>query len=756
MLSKSKKDYAVPANPRTRMGQKPPMKQRISPWVWGIFVCSVVVWLLLIFLSLNRPTFFPIYQVVPSILRPLPDFLAVPTALEGVWLPLFSILGLCSILRWIPANNFTRLMVRGVMAVLALRYVVWRCLVTLNFSHGMAILVSAIFLANEITWISSYILYLLQSTWTTTKKRSQQADRYEQDVFSGYYQPSVDVFVPTYKEPEYVVRRTVIGCQAMEYPNKTVYILDDTRRPHIRALAKELGCEYITRPNNNHAKAGNLNNALGQTKGELITVMDADFVPFKNFLTRTVGFFQQDKVDLVQTPQFFYNADYHARNLGLENLLPNDLEHFFGYVQPARDTCNSVICCGTSYVVRRSSIEAIGGYYTGCCVEDYQTSIKMLTHGFRLIYLNEMLSMGESTRTFADFIDQRLRWLQGNLQVYFRGKDLPIWSKLNWIQKSFHVTLIAFSLNPIIRFFSLTVPLISLYLGPSPLVASLPEYIYYAIPFTLMYNISFTWATDYRMSAFWSEVYDTTFCFPALQRLWLILRNPFAKASTATRKGVKEEGKNYNLHLTWPLLVLLGLTAFGIFLNYGGYWFGIWPAGQHEYEGKSVLLFWVIYNSFVMGTAVLSGVDQPVRRTSDRFPLHTSCKLTIGDHVYWGYTNDVCEQGSSITLTTERFTADGTHATLELLDSGLCVQAKLKRSTISPHCVDLSVEFVNLTLEQNRQLVNLLYCNLDWWKHRKRPGIFDSALAMFTALLSFRPVLSTYSRTEGNGETFIH
>ncbi len=109
----------------------------------------------------------------------------------------------------------------------------------------------------------------------------------------------------------------------MDYPNKTVYILDDTRRPHIKAIAEELGCKYITRRDNKHAKAGNLNNALKQTNGEFISIMDADFVPFKNFLTRTVGFFQNSKIDLVQTPQYFYNPDYHARNLGLDCILPN-------------------------------------------------------------------------------------------------------------------------------------------------------------------------------------------------------------------------------------------------------------------------------------------------------------------------------------------------------------------------------------------------------------------------------------------------
>jgi cellulose synthase (UDP-forming) len=698
-----------------------------------------------VFITINRPALLPLDQVIPSVLRPLPNYLQVPQDTDKTWLPIAGVLGICIVLRWIPPTNFTRLAVRLVMALFAIRYLVWRSVATLNFSHWLSITLSLVFFLNEIVWIFSYLLYLGQSTWTTEKKRSAQANQYEQDVLSGHYLPSVDVFVPSYKEPEYIVRRTVIGCQAMEYPNKTIYILDDTRRPHIKELAEQLGCKYITRPDNAHAKAGNLNNALPQTHGELITIMDADFVPFKNFLNRTVGFFQDPKVDLIQTPQFFYNPDYHARNMGLEHLLPNDLEHFFGYVQPGRDTGNCVICCGTSYVARRSSLEAIGGYYTRCCVEDYQTSIRLLTHGFRLIYLNEMLSMGESPRMFADFIDQRLRWLQGNLQVYFCGDELPIWKKLNWIQKSYHITLILFSFNPVVRLISLLIPLLSIYLGPSPLVASVPEYIYYAIPFTVLYGVTFTWAADYRLSAVWNEVYDTTFCFPALQRLWLVIRNPFAKASTATRKGVKAETKNYNLQLTWPLLVLLGLTVVGVALHYGGYWLGVWPQNQYEYEGKTALLFWIVYNAVVMSAAVLSGIDQPVRRVSDRFPVFTACKLTVGNRVFGGYTNNLSEGGACITLTTNIFLAKTHSVVVDFLEHEFSIDAEIIRISIKGNYAEISVKFTNVTLEQNRQLVTLLYCNLDSWKHRKKPGILESALAMVSSVLHLKPVMTKYN-----------
>ncbi|MGI0485788.1 glycosyltransferase [Pantanalinema rosaneae CENA516] len=722
------------------------IQQLVSPGLWIMFVSSVILWLSALFVTNWRPIVFPLAEVNPTVLRPLPDFLQVSHTNIETWLPVALAGATCIGLRWLPPNNVTRLVVRLGVGFMAVRYLLWRSTATLNLTHWVSALLSLLFFANEIVWISSYLIYYLQSTWTTDKRRTIAANRYAQDVLAGRYLPSVDVFVPSYKEPEYIVRRTVVGCQAMDYPNKTIYILDDTRRPHIKQLAEELGCRYITRPDNKHAKAGNLNNALPQTDGELITVMDADFVPFRNFLTRTVGFFQDANVDLVQTPQFFYNPDYHARNLGLDGVLPNDLEHFFGYVQPGRDTGNCVICCGTSYVVRRSSVEAIGGYYTRCCVEDYQTSIRLLTHGFRIIYLNEMLSMGESTRMFADFIDQRLRWLQGNLQVYFCGQELPIWSKLNWVQKSYHLTLILFSFNPVIRAIALIVPLVSLLLGPSPLVASVPEYIFYAVPFVLLYTASFTWATDYRLSAFWNEVHETTFCFPALGRIWLILRNPFAKASTATRKGVKAETKNYNLHLTYPLLILLGLSAIGLFIHYGGYVLGFWPEYQYEYEGKQILIFWIVYNMIVMGVSVLSSIDQPVRRVSDRFPLCTACKVTSGNRHYWGYTNNLSETGSRITLTTNRFLASDQPVEIEFLEHEFSVTAEVVRSTLQDGHSNVSLKFIDVTVEQSRHLVTLLYCDTAEWKQRKRVGGLDSILMLLSSVLKLKPILNIYNR----------
>jgi cellulose synthase (UDP-forming) len=793
---------------KTRTSKALPKTQTqklISPWVWAVFVGSVLLFASTVFFvswSSTGPTLFPVEQSYSSVIRYLPEFLQVPTNEWDFAFPTVSVALLCILLRFIPATNWTRLVIKIVLLTLGVRYLVWRTVATLNFTHWASAALSLFLYAFELLGFLVFCLNALQTVWSNARQRSVEADQYSQDVLSGRYLPSVDVFIPTYNEPEYIVRRTAIGCQAIEYPNKKIYILDDTRRPHIRALAAELGCEYITRPDNTHGKAGNLNNALQQTQGELITIMDADFVPFKNFLTRTVGFFQQHEVALVQTPQDFYNPDHHVRNLGIDHLLHADLAHFFEYSQSNRDVANSVVCCGTSYVVRRSSLEAVAGYYPRCMAEDSPTSTRMLTRGYRLIYLNEVLSMGESTRTYYDFIKQRLRWLQGNYQIFCCGKDIPIWSKMNWVQRSYALSFFLGCFQPIFRSIFLLAPLVSVFLGTSPYLSTLPEFFYYFVPYLLLQIGSLAWASNYCTSFFWNEVYEIILCFPALQRLVSTFRNPFGKPHVTTRKGVKTETKNYNLIYTWPLLVAIALTVVVICLHLVGYQLGVWQTITSP--DFSVMFLWLIYNAVLMSIAVLAAIDQPVRRAMDRFPLRTACKLTCSgsplsadslpypsgtptsyaytpqipngssfaerdnwtssrfanalhhtanvpgypnnSRSYWGYTNDLSESGASITLFADNFVVDNHLTVLEFLEYDFSVEVEVLRSTLQDNYTKVALKFSRVTTQQSRQLVTLLYSNMTWWKRSKKPGSLDVCLTMLSALLKLRPVLSKYDR----------
>ena len=125
----------------------------------------------------------------------------------------------------------------------------------------------------------------------------------------------IAVLVPTYNEGLEVLTPTVAAAVAMRIDHET-WVLDDGARPEVERLATELGAHYLARPTHEHAKAGNLNHALGVIDAELIAVLDADHVASPDFLVRTLGYFGDPRLALVQTPQEFYNVDSFEHEAG--------------------------------------------------------------------------------------------------------------------------------------------------------------------------------------------------------------------------------------------------------------------------------------------------------------------------------------------------------------------------------------------------------------------------------------------------------
>ncbi|WP_069386481.1 glycosyltransferase family 2 protein [Cellulosimicrobium cellulans] len=176
---------------------------------------------------------------------------------------------------------------------------------------------------------------------------------------------TVDVFVTTYDEPQDLVLTTARAARDIRYPHRT-WILDDGARPALRAAAEAEGIGYLTRSASwdgkpRHAKAGNLNDALFRTEGELVLVLDADQVPDPAILDRTVGYFVEDeRVAIVQTPQYFTNVD-EADPLGSQAPL------FYGPIQQGKDGWNAAFFCGSNAVLRREALMQLGvvGYVRG-------------------------------------------------------------------------------------------------------------------------------------------------------------------------------------------------------------------------------------------------------------------------------------------------------------------------------------------------------------------------------------------------------
>ena len=308
-------------------------------------------------------------------------FLTVPECVnESVaWIPILSMMLLICMIAFTSKKmlNWVRVFLVGAVFFLHTVYVLYRLLVTINRCDILNMTASSFFFIAELIFYACLISIYLQLIWPTS--RNQQADHYEKEVRKKSFYPSVDVFVPTYNEPVDILRRTLIGAQAMEYDCKQVYLLDDKNRPEAKSLAKELGCQYIARKKNIDAKAGNLNNALRQTKGDLIAVFDADCIPVRNFLLRLVGFFVETQTGFVTSAQYFYNGRTVARSV----IAISELYPFFSQMQMGKDTYNATMCFGTCFIVRRSALEIIGGMPTETLSEDWALSIKLQAQGWK-------------------------------------------------------------------------------------------------------------------------------------------------------------------------------------------------------------------------------------------------------------------------------------------------------------------------------------------------------------------------------------
>ncbi len=222
----------------------------------------------------------------------------------------------------------------------------------------------------------------------------------------------IDVFVTTYDEPREVVEATLAGCAALRYPHET-FLLDDGRRPEMEALAGEWGARWLCRPDNSHAKAGNINHALGVTNGELVLCLDADHVPLPDALDAIVGYFDDDKVALVQSPHDFYNQDsvqhYEAGR--------HEQSLFFEVVCPGKDRHNGAFWCGSAALLRRQALVGLGGVSTETIAEDFHSTIKLHGAGWTTRYHDEVLVQGVAPHDMDGYLLQRDRWARGNLAV---------------------------------------------------------------------------------------------------------------------------------------------------------------------------------------------------------------------------------------------------------------------------------------------------------------------------------------------------
>jgi cellulose synthase (UDP-forming) len=446
---------------------------------------------------------------------------------------------------------------------------------------------------------------------------------------------SVDVFVPTYNESVELVRRTLLAARNIEYPHKT-WLLDDGNRTEMRALAEELGCDYLARGENVHAKAGNLNHALKHSSGEFIAIFDADHAARKDFLAKVIGFFADPRVAFVQTPQDFYNVDsFSHRQTG--GRVWHEQSLFFKVIQRGKDTWNAAFFCGSCAVLRRSALERIGGFAAETVTEDIHTSILLHKAGYKSVYYAESLAFGLAPHSVDTYLQQRIRWGMGGMQVLRRervlwGPGLTVAQRLNYLASM----LIYFEGWQKFVFF--VTPPIVFFFGLLPIIAPMEQFLVWFFLYYLISSAMYVELARGYGALFLSEQYGMTRFFAFMSTTVGLFRKRMK--FSVTSKELSLAGKAW-LWLS-PSLIVAAITVLSIPVGIYRILDGSLPVGAGVANAA-----WAL-TTIATATVVtwFSHRRARNRRAEYRFPVHVPITLKLQDTECLGLTEDLSAAGA--------------------------------------------------------------------------------------------------------------
>jgi cellulose synthase (UDP-forming) len=497
-------------------------------------------------------------------------------------------------------------------------YLHWRLFATVLPAEGTWYEVGWLWLCFAIELLAIADQFILYLTFLRTSDRSAEADRHEVRVrgLPPEQLPSVDVYIPTFDEPIEVLEKTITGALCLDYPNLSIWVLDDGRRPWLKAFCETKGVGYLNRPDNAHAKAGNINHALTRTSAEFVAIFDADFIPQRNFLTRTIGFFSDPEIGIVQTPHAFYNYDPMQANLALRKSLPDEQRFFFDVIMPSRDAWNAAFCCGSNSVTRRAALRVVGDALpTRSITEDMLLSMTLLRKGYVTRYLCERLAFGLAPETIDAFFTQRLRWARGAIQILYLadgpfGRNLTIMQRLLFLPTHW----LSLGLRSLI---AIVAPIVFLWTGISPVFdVTAADVLYYLVPMVLALAGGVWTYAEGRHFPLASQVQGTFLSFKILPTVLGTLVKPFGHPFKITPKGGSSQTSTYAREIFWTAASLIALTVFGLIINT----IPEWRIVETEHM-LPVVAFWSAINVVVLFLVCMMSLQAPRRRGEERFEL---------------------------------------------------------------------------------------------------------------------------------------
>lgn len=608
------------------------------------------------------------------------------------------------IVRRIP-GRFSSLMMIVLSLTVSCRYIWWRYTSTLNWDDPVSLICGLLLLAAETyAWVVLVLGYF-QTIWPLNRQPAPMPE----DIKSW---PTIDIMVPTYNEDMSVVKPTIYAALGIDWPKEklNIWLLDDGGREEFREFAEQVGVKYVARTTHEHAKAGNINNALKQATGEFVAIFDCDHVPTRSFLQLTLGwFFKDKKLGMMQTPHHFFSPDPFERNLGRFRRTPNEGTLFYGLLQDGNDMWDATFFCGSCAVLRRSALDEVGGIAVETVTEDAHTSLRLHRRGWTSAYIRIPQAAGLATESLSAHIGQRIRWARGMVQIF--RLDNPLLGKgLKLAQRICYANAMLHFLSGIPRLIFLTAPLAFLLMHAYIIFAPALAIALYVIPHIVHSSLTNSKIQGKYRHSFWSEIYETVLAWYIARPTTVALLNPHKGKFNVTAKGGLVEHQHVDWVITRPYLIL-------VLLNFAGLILGIWRMSfgpQDEIWTVAMSMAWVFYNMIILGGAVAVSVETKQVRQSHRVEIAMPAAIARKDgHIFPCTLRDYSDGGVGVELREGSVLNDGENITLMLKRGQQEYSFPAKVTRVFGQKAGLRMD--NMSVAQHIEFIQCTFARADTW-----------------------------------------
>lgn len=631
-------------------------------------------------------------------------------------LPLLAACLAALALNRLPFRAWSQRLAAALLLISGLQYILWR-LATVNTVHPIVQAFSLMMVGVDVVYLALLGFPLLLASPFDPDFRRRQATRLLEEFSSAL--PTLDLVLHASDRQPRLLRRAILASWDLKVRPRTVTVVSDHDHGEMRSVATSLGARYVV-AGTTPLTLADLVPAGSASGADVIGFFQASSLPVSNTLTHALTFFSDERIGMVQASKATLSSESFNRNLGLDVVMPSGRDYSLHFLQVVRDRFNAVVGSAGSALIRRRAFSGEGATLPLGPAAAREQTLHLLAERWRIIYLNEALSLGDAPRGFAEYLNQRLEALRADRGIIQRSSSAGIWRRLDRWQQAFFLNHLAAHGSPLLRIAYLLMPLLALSFGFSLVDATLADFLTGALPSLILLASLPGWISRQQRVQFFSAVEESLLAVPSLAalmpRLGLRLAPPQPASAEMTDRVPAAEARRkvpQSIHLrwSWPFIVLLVQVCSTLILRYLLPWIpGLNLPGASGFRGESLMLLWNLYNAAIVMVGLLCCIDQPVQRSAGRMRLDQTVRFRIGSYEGEGVLLDLSETGACLAIPMGASdTAVGEEGEIAISEDAPSFPVRVVRCRPQGGSLSLGLAFLPLEDAQMTLLLRRLY-----------------------------------------------